>query len=646
MSKIFRLYKGETEDYWDWKIADSYPYNSYARDTIDDYCIESVKHEILSVPSPFVRIDLVNAAFREVNKRAKNNMNQLAGNTIFHKIVSNTLDVGEIFFNYNLRYDDKIEIITWDYAKEIESLLHSTIDGHRYYGAVLEKFMRSDSKRYNFDKLNNIYLLNYKNGPDKLNIVGATSPTTIFFPSPNDLSYFEDYRIGIYEELFRNKYTPLCYRNERYIRFWFLLKNTIEKFATLFPEINTYLELTYVKIDNNLKQVLRYVDKQTDDFDLIQIYDSLTSNFVEVLGNNLYQESGSGVAPSIMVCGRSNKYANQTSNYDIEGVFVTYYSAPKSSFEEEISRNRGSGNNTIAQFNQLKEWDSIESSLFRTHGIDMNQRFEKEIDDNRKEQEIVYSSIFAPAEVKRKSHMLVQIYLHLYEETEKVKALAQESEKNAERRDYIPLQCKLKKGDKVDVLMNICGEVLLMSEKKSVIWHGSFTKCSFDYFVPKDIDVDELSCVALLTVNEIPIGEMRFITKIVESPRQLNPEIIAHKYNKVFISYSHQDESKVKFLHEGLAMGGVPHFFDRSYLKPGDIFPKVIQDYINSADLFVLCWSENAAQSDYVKKERIQALERAYPKVQDGKLLIYPISIEPRTELPSDMKENYHFGEI
>ena len=245
--------------------------------------------------------------------------------------------------------------------------------------------------------------------------------------------------------------------------------------------------------------------------------------------------------------------------------------------------------------------------------------------------------------------MLVQVYLHLYEETEKVKTLAQESDRNAERRDYIPLQCKLKKGDKVDVLLNIYGDTLLMSNKKSVVWQGSFTKCIFDYFVPKDIDVDELSCVALLSVNGVPVGEMRFVTKIVEQPRQLNPEIIAHKYNKVFISYSHQDESKVKFLHEGLELGAVPHFFDRKYLKAGDVFPQVIQDYINSADLFILCWSENASKSEYVKKERLQALERVFPQVkpeQDAKLRIYPMSIEPRAELPSDMKENYHFGEL
>ena len=289
----------------------------------------------------------------------------------------------------------------------------------------------------------------------------------------------------------------------------------------------------------------------------------------------------------------------------------------------------------IAQYYDI----SVEEASEWLHKVSHKQTIENE----------VFASIFAPAEIKSKSHMLVQVYLHLFEETEKVKSLAQESQKDAERRDYIPLQYKLKKGDKVDVQLNIYGETLLMSDKKSVVWQGHFTKCSFDYFVPKDIDVDELSCVALLTVNDIPVGEMRFITRIVESPRKLNPEIIAHKYNKVFISYSHQDESKVKFLHEGLELGSVPHFFDRKYLKAGDVFPQVIQDYINSADLFILCWSENASKSEYVQKERLQALERAFPQVQPenaAKLRIYPMNIEPRAELPSDMKNYYHFGEI
>lgn len=261
----------------------------------------------------------------------------------------------------------------------------------------------------------------------------------------------------------------------------------------------------------------------------------------------------------------------------------------------------------------------------------------------------VYSSVFAPAEMKRNSHMLVQVYLHLLEETEIVKELGREAQNNAERRGYIPLQCKLKEGDRVDILLNIYGETLLQSETKSIVWQGSFNKCSFDFFVSKDIVVGELSVVALLTVNGVPVGEMQFVTEIVDIARQLNTEIIAHKYSKGFISYSHQDEAKVKFLHEGLELGSVPHFFDRNYLKTGDVFPQVIKDYIDSADLFVLCWSENASKSEYVQKERLQAMGRAFPQIKPekaAKLRIYPMSIEPHAELPSDMKEYYHFGVI
>ena len=260
----------------------------------------------------------------------------------------------------------------------------------------------------------------------------------------------------------------------------------------------------------------------------------------------------------------------------------------------------------------------------------------------------VYSSIFAPAEVKRKSHLQVQVYLHLYEESEKIKSLAQESDKNAERRDYIPLSLKLKKGDKVDVEFNVYGETRLASERKSIIWQGAFTKCSFDYFVPKNLDVDELSCEANLFVNGAMIGEMRFITKIVDAPRNLNSEILSHRFNRIFISYAHQDANQIKLLALAYKAQGVDYFYDRDSLAPGDVYEEKIFDYIDSSDLFVLCWSKNAAASDYVAKEKGRALLRAYPHLsqRDATLKIYPISIEPRADLPSDMKKVYNFEVI
>ena len=260
----------------------------------------------------------------------------------------------------------------------------------------------------------------------------------------------------------------------------------------------------------------------------------------------------------------------------------------------------------------------------------------------------VYSSIFAPAEVKRKSHLQVQVYLHLYEESEKVKSFAQESDKNAERRDYIPLSLKLKKGDKVDVEFNVYGATRLTSDRKSIVWQGSFTKCSFDYFVPKDIDVEELSCEANLFVNGAMIGDMRFLTQIVEVPRNLNPEILSHRFNRIFISYAHQDAQQIKLLALAYKAQGVDYFYDRDSLAPGDVYEEKIFDYIDSSDLFVLCWSKNAAVSNYVAKEKDRALLRAYPQLsqRDATIKICPISIEPRADLPSDMKEVYNFEVI
>lgn len=261
----------------------------------------------------------------------------------------------------------------------------------------------------------------------------------------------------------------------------------------------------------------------------------------------------------------------------------------------------------------------------------------------------VYSSVFAPSEVKPKSRMMVQVYLHLNEETEKVKALATEADKNAERRDYIPLQTKLKKGDKVDVILNINGNTLLYNSRKSIIWQGSFCKCAFDYLVPSDIDVDELSSSVTLYVNGAIVGEMLFYTQIVDSPAQLYTNVIAKPVNKLFISYSHNDlksAEKIAKLYEGM---DVDVFFDKHRLKSGYIYSEEIFNFIRTADTFVLCWSENAAQSEYVEKERKAALELAYPnrKPRDlAPISIKPYNIPPYATPPEDMIEHYHFEEL
>lgn len=285
------------------------------------------------------------------------------------------------------------------------------------------------------------------------------------------------------------------------------------------------------------------------------------------------------------------------------------------------------------------------------HGLKQGYLFfTKKLNNSMEEKgDHVFSSIFAPSEVKRGTHMLIQVYLHTLEEADNIKEYAYESCKDVERRDYIPLDCYLKKGDKVNIQLNIYGKKLMMSESKSIIWSSSFTKCSFDYYIQENIDLKDLSCTVTLSINNVQVGEMRFVTRIADVSLDLNPHIKTKRYNKIFISYAHQDEKKVKYIAEAYKAQGINYFFDRHYLKGGDVFPIQIQDYINSADLFVLCWSENSKKSEYVKKEYTQALTLAFPQVtpmEKATLSIYPLSIEPHTELPEDMRDIYNFGNL
>ncbi|MCM1034882.1 MAG: hypothetical protein NC038_00025 [Paludibacter sp.] len=154
----------------------------YGKNSIDESNSKSTT-EPTSIPSPFARMELARTAFEiaascktwdEVPERYK-------------KIVSDCLDVAEIFFNYSM-YSKYIEIIKWDKSNIGKAPLKDS-----ELGKAMKKFMDSDKDTYHFEDMNAIYLLNYigDNRPNKtgLNIIGATSPITMFFSVDNDLKY-------------------------------------------------------------------------------------------------------------------------------------------------------------------------------------------------------------------------------------------------------------------------------------------------------------------------------------------------------------------------------------------------------------------------------------------------------------------------
>lgn len=290
-STIFRLYTGGSDFYKDWNAGTVFPYNKEALKTITDPDGAVATHEITSIPSPFARIDLVKSAFRQVCTKDKNGNVDLDGDTIFHKMVSDSLDVAEIFFNID-KYKGKIEIIQWDAKADLNELINSIEPGCRYLGDALDKYLKSDSKEYNFDRLDSIYLLNYVNGPNQINIIGATSPATLFFSNANDLTYVNDIFFADNDKPFDAEYQPLYKRDFQFVKYLFALRASIPDFASLFPEVDDYLNATYTKIVDQEKKTQLRAASATDLGELSEIPTGQGANHVEVFGDiTLYQKS-------------------------------------------------------------------------------------------------------------------------------------------------------------------------------------------------------------------------------------------------------------------------------------------------------------------------------------------------------------------
>ncbi len=273
---------------------------------------------------------------------------------------------------------------------------------------------------------------------------------------------------------------------------------------------------------------------------------------------------------------------------------------------------------------------------------------EKKQEHNNKLQK-VYSSIFAPSEIKRNDYMMVQVFLYKEGEERYVASKANEVDPDAERKNYTPLSVELKEGDKVKISLQVSNKDIQVEDSvQEITWQGRITDCQFAMYISNEFNASTLLATVVLSVNGAPVGRMMFKTKVVDNPRNLHTEIVSRSFHKIFISYSHKDESRVKYLAEAYKAQGVDYFFDRHYLKSGDVYPLKIQQYIDSADLFILCWSKNAAESDYVTLERNRAMSHAYPQVTMDKasITIHPISIEPRAAFPQDMDSIYNFEEV
>ena len=234
MAKVFRLHDGPEGTGW---------FTSKPLTSDDLKTIKTGGNEVAtSIPSPYARIDLVKSAFRWVTD------NGIEGKTAYHQLVSDALDVAQLFF-LSRKYSNKLEIIAWNPKARFKKISEQSIAvKHINFAKTLQLYWDQDSVSaedkgnkvlYNFESVNRIYLIINKSTKQ---VIGGTSPATLFFAAPDARKAASGLGITSGDNvLFDNIYMSLAKREPSFIEYIYALSKQ-HNFSTYFPEFFSYLE--------------------------------------------------------------------------------------------------------------------------------------------------------------------------------------------------------------------------------------------------------------------------------------------------------------------------------------------------------------------------------------------------------------------
>lgn len=234
-TKVFRLHTTGAQVI-DWSVSP--PISLAAINSIPNPTGLTATQQITSIPSPFARMDLVKSAFQYI---ADPNQST-TGSTIYHRLVSEALDIAQILFDYPRFSKQGVEIMVWDRAIDMDSLIQGGDSRHNLLGNSLNLFLQQGAVSYNFDLLDRLYIIKYN-----FKVIGGTSPATLFFSAANlDNIGTVNLSLGNHRAFDPQNFTPLWARASdfqefiyQYVAYVDGTQNAI--FNRHLPEFSAYL---------------------------------------------------------------------------------------------------------------------------------------------------------------------------------------------------------------------------------------------------------------------------------------------------------------------------------------------------------------------------------------------------------------------
>lgn len=180
-----------------------------------------------AIPSPFAQMDLVKNAFRRLSMDR-----DLRGEMMDERLVSNALDVGQLFFNLP-ELQGKLRLVAWDKTAELRRLMADP--HHKLLGETLTMFIEQDKEAFNFDQMDALYFLMCGH-----KVVGSTSPVTLVMATPNAKPAMFDIPVEQNVTLFEQT-RPLHLREPRFVKCLYAIFTAYPELKRLCGEMNDYL---------------------------------------------------------------------------------------------------------------------------------------------------------------------------------------------------------------------------------------------------------------------------------------------------------------------------------------------------------------------------------------------------------------------
>lgn len=220
------------------------------------------------------------------------------------------------------------------------------------------------------------------------------------------------------------------------------------------------------------------------------------------------------------------------------------------------------------------------------------------------------ATAFAPRKLRRGTPELVRVAVHQPKDLQAVIRAARKIDPRAEAAPQGMSIGEVALGSSIGVALEVRGGVSDGALQRRT-WTGE--PIDFSFSVEAGETVKQVVLLARVFVDDAQIGVLAFTRNVsgpAKNPHSTGDRVRLKRHKRVFLSYSSRDRETVSAIATAYQSAGVEHFWDRASLKSGEEWHPRLRREIDRADLFHLCWSRSAADSEWVKKETEYALTR------------------------------------